>query len=108
MFDIIQIFHYLIGILTSISQYPDQTRTPRYDYVGQPSVHAAFDPEPKDRSERKSSYSNASSLKTKKNPENVVNPNPSELEKSGLAHVCRTRVCGSTPSQHTHRASPGK
>jgi len=55
MFDIIQIFHYLIDILTSISQYPDQTRTPRYDYVGQPSVHAAFDPEPEDRGECKSS-----------------------------------------------------
>ena len=55
MFDIIQIFHYPIDILTSSSQYPDQTRTPRYDYVGQPSVHAAFDPEPEDRGEHKSS-----------------------------------------------------
>jgi len=55
MFDIIQIFHYLIDILTTISKYPDQTRTPRYDYVGQPSMHAAFDPKSKDQSERKSS-----------------------------------------------------
>lgn len=55
MFDIIHIFHYLIDILTSISQYPNQTQTPRYDYVGQLSMHAAFNPKPKDQSERKSS-----------------------------------------------------
>lgn len=56
-------------------------------------MHATFDPKPKDQSETRKQLVERLKLKEQKNPENVVNPSPSEPENQG-GHTYAECNCG--------------